>query len=65
MSIAAIIAGLLIWRSLPPMLRESMTDRYYRILEIACMVVGCATILGGIIYGFLKQRPATPISYKT
>lgn len=54
MSIAAIISGLLIWRSLPPLFKESMSDKYYRLLEIACMVAGGATILGGIIYGFFK-----------
>lgn len=54
MSIAAIISGLLIWRSLPPLFEETLTEKYYRLLEGACMFVGLAVILAGIIYGFFK-----------
>lgn len=54
MSLSAIIAGLLIWRALPPLFKESMSEKYYRIMEIACMIAGGATIAGGIIYGFFS-----------
>lgn len=53
MSIAAIISGLLIWRALPPLFDESMSEKYYHLLEKACMIIGCVTIAGGIIYGFI------------
>ncbi|MCM1451320.1 MAG: hypothetical protein NC102_03610 [Clostridium sp.] len=54
MSAAAIISGLLLWRAFPPLWEESMEEKHYRWLQKACAAIGCAIVLGGILYGFFR-----------
>lgn len=54
MSLPAIIAGLLAWRSLPPLLSRGLSRRGRTAAALACKCAGLLLIAGGIAAGFFS-----------
>ena len=50
MSIAAIIVGLLLWRSVPYFFKHRLSDNGFNALRISCRIVGILIIVAAIVF---------------